>query len=105
MQVCKLQILRHIKSATQKCQGRNTSISHVIPLIKLLELDLSTLPTVRDFPAVQKAIYDGIISRTSGLNLFLNYALNIKIIEVIKIYYLKAIVFSRTNILIIMKKQ
>lgn len=68
MMISLVKILKPIKDATVACQSRTISIGHVIPLTKLLQLDLGQKPVAKEFPAVQKEILDGMFKRLNRKN-------------------------------------
>ena len=63
--ICK--ILKPLKDATLMAQKRTTSVSSIIPTLKIIEMDLISNPQVKQFLQVREAIVNGLKNRLGGI--------------------------------------
>jgi len=61
-----LKILKPVHESTWFVECRSTNAGQIIPLLKLIELELVTEPKTELFPSVRKAIVDGLNRRMKG---------------------------------------
>lgn len=61
-----LEILKPIYESTLFVERRNAHAGHIIPLFKMIEMDLVNEPKTLLFPNVRKAIVEGLKSRIKG---------------------------------------
>ena len=63
--ICK--ILKPLKDATLMAQKQTTSVSSIIPTLKITEMDLISNPQVKQFLQVREAIVNGLKNRLGGI--------------------------------------
>lgn len=61
-----LEILKPVYEATMFVERRSAHAGHIIPLLKILELDLISVPKTNLFPKVREAIVGGLKNRIKG---------------------------------------